>query len=67
MMSQKRQPPINPKYIVIDEADLLLEIDKNVSNYTFRLINEICEKGKKTEQSPQFAISASSFPKKIGK
>ena len=31
MMGKHRQPAVQPKFIIIDEADLLLEIDKNLS------------------------------------
>jgi hypothetical protein len=33
--------PINPQFIVIDEADLLLEIDQNVAKYMQNIIDLI--------------------------
>lgn len=33
--------PINPQFIVIDEADLLLEIDQNVAKYMQKIIDLI--------------------------
>jgi hypothetical protein len=33
--------PINPHFIVIDEADLLLEIDQNVAKYMQNIIDLI--------------------------
>ena len=66
-----------PQFVVIDEADLLLEIDKNVSRSTFAVIDRIRRnvekiakiKGEKIDKTkmPQFIISASSFPNKLGK
>jgi hypothetical protein len=32
---------INPEFIAIDEADLLLELDKNVSRHTDKLLTSI--------------------------
>lgn len=47
---------------MIDEADILLELDKNVSRYTNKLY-ELFSKNK----SLRCLISASSFPKKMNK
>ncbi len=56
---------------------MLLEIDKNVSRSTFAVIDRIRRnvekigkmKGEKIDKTktPQFIISASSFPNKLGK
>ena len=41
MMSECRSEKdlIYPEFVVVDEADLLLEIDKNVSRSTFQIID----------------------------
>ena len=61
---------IKPDFVVIDEADLLLETDKNVSRHTNMLLDEIRGRGKarnkKLQKDPQFFVSTSSFPHRIG-
>ena len=41
---------INPQFLVIDEADLLLEIDQNVAKYMQKIIN-LLENGKKATKN----------------
>jgi hypothetical protein len=40
-IAHNKSNPINPKFVVIDEADLLLEIDQNVSKYMHRIIEQV--------------------------
>lgn len=69
-MTKNKNTSLLPDYVVIDEADLLLETDRNVRKHTFMLLDEIQGKtrgrDKKLEREIQFFISASSFPNKIG-
>jgi hypothetical protein len=38
---KNRRDKIWPEFVVIDEADLLLEIDKNIRGYTYKLIEKL--------------------------
>lgn len=54
---------INPEFIAIDEADLLLELDKNVSRHTDKLLTSIRSESTNSK-SIKYLLTASSFPKK---
>lgn len=47
---------INPQFIVIDEADLLLEIDQNVAKYMQKIIGLIKNDKKATKNMKNFFI-----------
>lgn len=74
---------INPQFIVVDEADLLLEIDQNIAKYMQKIIDLVRndknkqkgiknffsqEKDEPNQSSPiRYLLSSSSFPRKIQK
>ena len=64
-MGYTRSKPILPKIIAIDEADLLLELDKNVAFHTNKVLEKIKADGKKAGNQAKFIITGSSFPHKM--
>lgn len=54
---------MNPEFLVVDEADLLLELDKNVSKNTDRIIQHVREQST-SSGNIKYLLAASSFPKK---
>jgi superfamily II DNA/RNA helicase len=63
IFSSQANSPLNPEFVVIDEADLLLELDKNVSKNTDKLIQHI-RKHSPASAATKYFLTASSFPKK---
>lgn len=69
----KNRQPILPKFVAIDEADILIAIDRNVSRFTNKITEEVKKNVKEANKkssmvsNPQFLIAASSFPHKIDK
>ena len=57
----KQKDLLNPKTVVIDEADMLVTLDENVAAATKEVIKKYLPKGSRTE----FMLAASSFPLKI--
>ena len=51
---------LKPQIVAVDEADLLLELDKNISKKTTKIIQQV----KKENKNTQFILTASSFPHK---
>lgn len=54
---------LDPEYMAVDEADLLLEIDRNVSKNTDKVIQFI-RKGSSQSSMIKYMLAASSFPKR---
>ena len=57
---------LDPEFIVVDEADLLLELDKNVSKNTDKILSFI-RKNSTNPTNIKYLLAASSFPKKYKK
>lgn len=56
---------INPKYVVIDEADVLIELDKNVAHDTKILLRDLAGTAtprRELNKQRQFLLACSSFP-----
>jgi superfamily II DNA/RNA helicase len=59
---------INPKFIVIDEADLLLEMDTGLSGIVKSVLKSLASRSNEDREinlERQFFLSCSAFPSKL--